>query len=66
MVSSVSGSRIRRLLNAAGSDLFALRVFAPLFAVLLAMAGALAVMVYVKAYGSAFAGPAHGRGRGCP
>ena len=49
------------LLNAAGSDLFALRVFAPLFAVLLAMAGALAVMVYVKAYGGAFAGPAHSK-----
>lgn len=46
------------LLNAAGSDLFALRVFAPLFAILLALAGAFAVMVYVKAYGGAFAGPA--------
>lgn len=46
------------LLNAAGSDLFALRVFAPLFAVSLALAGAFAVMVYVKAYGGAFAGPA--------
>lgn len=49
------------LLNAAGSDLFALRVFAPLFAVLLALAGAFAVMVYVKAYGGAFAGPAHSK-----
>ena len=49
------------LLNASGSDLFALRVFAPLFAVLLALAGALAVMVYVKAYGGAFAGPAHSK-----
>jgi len=46
------------LLNAAGSDLFALRVFAPLFAILLALAGAFAVMVFVKAYGGAFAGPA--------
>lgn len=45
------------LLNAAQTGLFALRVFAPLFAVLLALAGAFAVMVYVKAYGGAFAGP---------
>jgi hydrogenase-4 component B len=47
------------LLNAGGTSVFALRVFAPLFAVLLALAGALAVMVYVKAYGGAFTGPAH-------
>jgi hydrogenase-4 component B len=45
------------LLNAARTDLFALRVFAPLFGVLLAMAGAIAVMVYIKVYGGAFAGP---------
>ena len=35
-----------------------LRVFAPLFAVMLALAGAFAVIVYVKAYGGAFTGPA--------
>jgi hydrogenase-4 component B len=49
------------LLNAAGNGQFALRVFAPLFAVLLALAGALAVMVYIKAYGGAFTGPAHSK-----
>ena len=49
----------RALLNAAGTGLFILRVFAPLFAVLLALAGALAVMVYIKAYGGVFTGPAH-------
>ena len=49
------------LLNAGGSALFVLRVFAPLFAVLLALAGAFAVMVYVKAYGGAFTGPAHSK-----
>jgi hydrogenase-4 component B len=49
------------LLNAAGNGSFALRVFAPLYAVLLALAGAFAVMVYVKAYGGAFTGPAHNR-----
>jgi hydrogenase-4 component B len=48
------------LLNAAGTGLFLLRVFAPLFAVLLALAGAFAVMAYIKAYGGAFTGPAHG------
>lgn len=37
---------------------FAMRVFAPLVAVSLALAGALALMVYIKTYGSAFAGPA--------
>jgi hydrogenase-4 component B len=47
------------LLNAAGTGLFILRVFAPLFAVLLALAGAFAVMAYIKAYGGAFTGPAH-------
>ena len=49
------------LLNAAGTGLFILRVFAPLFAVLLALAGALAVMVYIKAYGGMFTGPAHAK-----
>lgn len=49
------------LLNAAGTGLFILRVFAPLFAVLLALAGALAVMVYIKAYGGMFTGPAHSK-----
>jgi hydrogenase-4 component B len=49
------------LLNAGGTAVFALRVFAPLFAVLLALAGAFAVMVYVKAYGGAFTGPAHSK-----
>ena len=33
-----------------------MRVFAPLYAILLALAGAFAVMVYVKAYGGAFTG----------
>jgi hydrogenase-4 component B len=47
------------LLNAGGTEVFVLRVFAPLSAVLLALAGAFAVMVYVKAYGGAFTGPAH-------
>lgn len=45
------------LFSAAQTSLFEMRVFAPLFAVLLALAGALAVMVYIKAYSSAFAGP---------
>jgi hydrogenase-4 component B len=49
------------LFNAAGVEQFALRVFAPLFAILLALAGALAVMVYIKAYGGIFTGPAHSR-----
>lgn len=49
------------LLSAAGQELFILRVFAPLFAVVLALAGGLAVMVYLKAYGGAFTGPAHSR-----
>jgi hydrogenase-4 component B len=52
------------LLKAAGSELFALRVFAPLFAVLLALAGGLAVMVYLKAYGGAFTGPSHHKNAG--
>ncbi len=37
---------------------FTLRVLAPLCAVSLAFAGALAVMVYIKAFGGAFHGPA--------
>lgn len=49
------------LLNAASNGPFILRVFAPLYAVLLALAGAFAVMVYVKAYGGAFTGPALSR-----
>jgi hydrogenase-4 component B len=44
--------------TASRSSFFELRVFAPLFAILLALAGAFAVMVYVKAYGGAFTGPA--------
>lgn len=46
------------LYNASKIPLFAVRVSAPLFGVALALAGAFAVMVYIKAYGSAFAGPA--------
>jgi hydrogenase-4 component B len=49
------------LLNAAGNEEFILRVFSPLIAILLALAGALAVMVYIKAYGGAFTGPAHNK-----
>ena len=49
------------LLNAAGTELFALRVFAPLFAVLLALGAAFAVMLYIKAYGGMFTGPARGK-----
>jgi hydrogenase-4 component B len=52
------------LLNASGTSLFVLRVFAPLFAILLALAGAFAVMVYVKAYGGAFSGPARSKEAG--
>jgi hydrogenase-4 component B len=47
------------LLNASNTNMMILRVFAPLFGAMLALAGALAVMVYVKAYGGAFSGPAH-------
>ena len=36
---------------------FAVRIFAPLCAVLLSLAGALAAMLYIKAYGGAFTGP---------
>jgi hydrogenase-4 component B len=46
------------LFTASAIPFFAMRVFAPLFAVSLALAGALALMVYIKAYGGAFAGPA--------
>ena len=42
---------------ASKSPLFAIRVFSPLIAILLSLAGAIALMVYIKAYGSAFAGP---------
>jgi len=45
--------------NLSGNPHFAVRVFGPLCAVLLALAGALAAMLYIKAYGSAFTGPAH-------
>jgi hydrogenase-4 component B len=45
------------LFSASQAPLFTLRVFAPLFAIVLALSGALAVMVYVKAYGGAFSGP---------
>jgi hydrogenase-4 component B len=46
------------LFKASTIQVFASRVLMPLFAVLLALAGALAVMVYIKAYGSIFTGPA--------
>jgi hydrogenase-4 component B len=49
------------LVNASGSSWFILKVFAPLFAILLALAGSFALMVYVKAYGGAFAGPARSK-----
>jgi hydrogenase-4 component B len=44
--------------TASQSQVFALRVLAPLCAVVLAFAGAFAVMVYIKAYGGIFSGPA--------
>ncbi len=44
---------------ASGSQDFAVRIFAPLGAVFLAFAGALAAMCFIKAYGGAFTGPAH-------
>jgi len=47
------------LFTASSDPNFVVRVFAPLCAVLLALAGALAAMLYIKAYGSAFSGPAH-------
>jgi hydrogenase-4 component B len=46
------------LFTAAGSQLLVSKVFAPLFAVVLSITGALAAMCFIKAYGSAFAGPA--------
>jgi len=46
------------LFSAGKISFFPLRMFAPLAGALLALAGAFAVMVYIKAYGSAFAGPA--------
>lgn len=52
------------LLNASGASLFEMRIFAPLVAVLLALAGAFAVMVYVKAYAGAFTGPARSQAAG--
>jgi hydrogenase-4 component B len=45
--------------NLSSSTNFTVKVVAPLCAVLLALAGALAAMLYIKAYGSAFSGPAH-------
>jgi hydrogenase-4 component B len=44
--------------SAARMPLIWMRFFAPLFAMMLALAGAIAVMVYIKAYGGAFTGPA--------
>jgi hydrogenase-4 component B len=44
--------------SVAQTPLLLMRVFGPLLAVMLAMAGAFAVMVYIKAYGGAFTGPA--------
>ncbi len=46
--------------SAASSETFVLRVFAPLCAVLMALSGAIAVMVYIKAYAGAFSGPERG------
>jgi len=46
------------LFSAAQMPILLMRVFAPLLAVSLALAGAFAVMVYIKAYGGAFTGPA--------
>jgi hydrogenase-4 component B len=46
--------------TAAGSPLLASKVFAPLFAVLLSITGALAAMCFIKAYGSVFSGPSRG------
>ena len=46
------------LFSAAQMPILLMRVFAPLLAVVLALAGAFAVMVYIKAYGGAFTGPA--------
>jgi len=46
------------LFAASREPLFALRVLSPIFAVLMAFAGAIALMVYIKAYGGIFTGPA--------
>lgn len=42
---------------ASNNPMLLVRVLTPLFAVLMAFAGAIALMVYIKAYGSMFAGP---------
>jgi len=47
--------------TASNTSAFVTRVFSPVCAVLLAFAGAFAVMVYIKAYGGAFTGPARSR-----
>ena len=44
--------------TASQSAFFMMRAFAPICAILMALAGAIAIMIYVKAYGSAFSGPA--------
>jgi hydrogenase-4 component B len=44
------------LFIASNAELGALRVFAPLFAVLLGLVGAMAAMTFVKAYGTTFTG----------
>lgn len=44
--------------TAANSSIIAVQICAPLFAVLLAIAGALTALCFVKAYGGAFTGPA--------
>lgn len=46
------------LFVASQSSLIEVHAISPLFAILLAIAGAFAVMVYIKAYGGAFTGPA--------
>jgi hydrogenase-4 component B len=46
---------------ASKGPVFFTHVFSPLFALLLALAGAFAVMVYIKAYGGAFTGPARSK-----
>lgn len=42
---------------ASKNPLLIIRVLTPVFAILMAFAGAIALMVYIKAYGSIFAGP---------
>jgi len=49
------------LFKAADSQIFPIRVLAPLSAILLAFTGTLVAMCFVKAYGSAFAGPSRTR-----